>query len=330
MELNINCNQEKYKIILENGIINKIGEYINLNRKVALISDEGVPEQYIAAIKSQCNNCLTIILKQGEISKSFETFEFCLKELISNNFTRNNLIIALGGGVVGDLAGFVASSYMRGIDFINVPTTTLSQIDSSIGGKVGINVNKIKNCVGAFYQPKCVFIDFDVLKTLNKRLFNEGLVEAIKAGLIMDKELFEMFENEQLDIEKIIYKSLVVKKYFVEKDEKEMHERKILNFGHTIGHAYESYYGLKKFHHGECVAMGMMKIIDNEKIKNRLENILKKLDIPTSNTANKEEIFEYIKNDKKAFSDKISIIKLKEIGCAFIEEIELERLRDIL
>lgn len=327
MKIEVNSSQGKYDIILKRGILKELGKFCNLNRKVMVITDSGVPEEYLKTVLSQCKDGYSMVVKQGEQSKSFETYESCLRELLKNNFSRKDLLIALGGGVVGDLAGFVASTYMRGIDFINLPTTTLAQIDSSIGGKVAINVDGIKNCVGTFYQPKLVLIDFDVLKTLHKRHYNEGLAEAIKAGLIKDKALFELFEKEDLDIEKIICLSLAVKKYYVEKDEKELHERKILNFGHTFGHAYESYGKLKDYLHGECVAMGMMRILEDEEIRERLKKILIKLEIPYTNAYDEEEVLKYVFKDKKTYGSKISVIKVNKIGQAFIEEAEINDLR---
>ncbi|MEG2814504.1 MAG: 3-dehydroquinate synthase family protein, partial [Oscillospiraceae bacterium] len=241
MKLTVNMKEKSYDIHIKRGAINNIANYINLDRKVLIISDDGVPKRYITDIIKQCKNSYAYIVASGEGAKSFNVYEKICEFLLSKNFTRSDLIIAVGGGVIGDLSGFVASSYMRGIDFCNIPTTSLSQIDSSIGGKVGINLNGVKNIIGAFYQPKVVIIDSNTLLTLTKRHFNNGLVEAIKAGLIYDAELFEMFEKSDIisHIDEIIYRSLLVKKQVVEQDEKEQNIRKILNFGHTIGHAIE-------------------------------------------------------------------------------------------
>ena len=325
MRIEVNCSRN-YPIIIEKGCLKDVKKYINDNRKIMIISDDMVPQAYLESLKSQFKNCDIKIVKHGENAKSFEIYEDCLRTLLKLNYSRHDLIIALGGGVVGDLAGFVAATYKRGMDFINIPTTTLSQIDSSIGGKVAINVDGIKNCVGAFYQPSLVLIDPEVLKTLSKRHYNNGLVEAIKAGLIGDEYLFNLFEEDHLDIEQIIYRSLLVKKAIVEQDEKEEGIRKILNFGHTFGHAYESYYHLHDYYHGECVALGMMVVLDDEEIKKRLASILHKLDISTSCDANRNEILNLLLNDKKANQDMIDLIKVDKIGEAKIVNMPIKAL----
>lgn len=325
MRIEVNCSRN-YPIIIEKGCLKDVKKYINDNRKILIISDDMVPQAYWESLKLQFKNCDIKIVKHGENAKSFEIYEDCLRTLLKLNYSRRDLIIALGGGVVGDLAGFVAASYKRGMDFINIPTTTLSQIDSSIGGKVAINVDGIKNCVGAFYQPSLVLIDPEVLKTLSKRHYNNGLVEAIKAGLIGDEYLFNLFEEDNLDIEQIIYRSLLVKKAIVEQDEKEEGIRKILNFGHTFGHAYESYYHLHDYYHGECVALGMMVVLDDEEIKKRLASILHKLDISTSCDANRNEILNLLLNDKKANQDMIDLIKVDKIGEAKIVNMPIKAL----
>lgn len=325
MRIEVNCSRN-YPIIIEKGCLKDVKKYINDNRKIMIISDDMVPQAYWESLKLQFKNCDIKIVKHGENAKSFEIYEDCLRTLLKLNYSRRDLIIALGGGVVGDLAGFVAATYKRGMDFINIPTTTLSQIDSSIGGKVAINVDGIKNCVGAFYQPSLVLIDPEVLKTLSKRHYNNGLVEAIKAGLIGDEYLFNLFEEDNLDIEQIIYRSLLVKKAIVEQDEKEEGIRKILNFGHTFGHAYESYYHLHDYYHGECVALGMMVVLDDEEIKKRLASILHKLDISTSCDANRNEILNLLLNDKKANQDMIDLIKVDKIGEAKIVNMPIKAL----
>lgn len=331
MIIDVSSSQGTYEIVFKRGSLDKVKDYCDLDRKVVIITDEGVPVKYIETLKPQCESSIVITLKQGEGSKSFETYKHCLEVMLENSVSRNDLVIALGGGVVGDLAGFVASTYMRGIDFINIPTTTLSQIDSSIGGKVAINLGEYKNSVGVFWQPKKVIIDLDVLDTLSERHYNEGLVEAIKHGLIKDIKLFEIFEkgNIKESIDEIIYRSLLVKKEVVQEDEKETGIRKILNFGHTIGHAYESYYGLKDYYHGECVGMGMMKIIKNKEIKERLKNILLKLNLPIENNAISSEVYRYALKDKKASKNSVTIVQVNTIGTAELIEISLDELKEL-
>ena len=199
MKLVVDLKERSYPIILERGCTNHLCEHIDVKRKSFVISDDGVPEVWKQRIMEQLEDAVLMVVKQGEAAKSFEVYEQCLREMLKHNFHRKDQVIALGGGVVGDLSGFVAASYMRGIDFIQIPTTTLSQIDSSIGGKVAINVDHVKNCVGAFWQPKIVLIDPDTLNTLPKRHVSNGLIEALNAGCIQDAELFRIFEEEDIE-----------------------------------------------------------------------------------------------------------------------------------
>lgn len=331
MKLTINIKNLEYPVYLEKGILSHISKYINLQRKVIIITDTNIPNDYISILRLQCKESYIYPIQAGEHSKCLSVFEDICKFLLKHHVSRNDCIIALGGGVVGDLSGFVAASYMRGIDFIQVPTTTLSQIDSSIGGKVAINLDDTKNIIGAFYQPKAVFIDFNTLKSLPKRHYYNGLVEALKAGLIYDQELFNIFENEDINehLEEIIYRALCVKKDIVEKDEKEMGLRKILNFGHTIGHAIESYFKLSKYYHGECVAFGMLYFV-NEDIKERLLPIYKKMYLPYDVSYNKDEVFNYIKNDKKANGNSVTTVQVNRIGNADLVSMDLNDLYKIL
>lgn len=326
----LHMNLEKgYDIIVGRKLLKEAGRYFNLDRKVLIISDSGVPREYVKEVRKQCKEGYVCIFKQGEASKNIETYKKCIERAVECSLDKKSAIVAIGGGVVGDLAGFVASSYMRGIDFYNIATTTLSQIDSSIGGKVAIDYEGYKNIVGAFYQPKGVIIDLDTLKTLDKRNVNNGLVEAIKTGLIGDKELFEMFENDDVSLEEIIYRSLCFKKRIVEEDEKEQGLRKILNFGHTIGHGIETY-SKDVYLHGECVGIGMMKIIEQEEIRQRLKNVLTKYSLPTDCIYDTKEVMKIIKHDKKARGDKIDVVVLNKIGEAKIKSVDFKYLEDVL
>lgn len=325
-------NLEKgYDIIVGRNLLDDADEYFNLDRKVLIISDSGVPREYIEKVRSKCKDGNVIIFKQGEASKNIKTYKKCIDAAINFKMDRKDAIVAIGGGVVGDLAGFVASSYMRGIDFYNIATTTLSSIDSSIGGKVAIDYEGYKNIVGAFYQPKGVLIDLDYLKTLDTRNIHNGLVEAIKTGLIGDAELFEMFENEDVmeNLEEVIYRSLCFKKKVVEEDEKEMGLRKILNFGHTIGHGIETF-KQGELLHGECVGLGMLKVIENKGIKERLRKVLVKYDLPVNVDYDEEELLNIIRHDKKGKGNQIDLIKLKEIGEAVIETVDYEDIRRLI
>ena len=253
---------------------------------------------------------------EGEGSKSPEVYVKLLGEMVDFGLTRSDCAIAVGGGVVGDLTGFLAASYMRGIDFYNAPTTMLSQVDSSIGGKCAINLSGVKNIVGAFHQPKGVIVDLDTLKTLPKRQLSNGLAEAVKMALTSDAELFSLFENEEIDdsvIERVVIAALNIKKRVVEEDECESGIRRILNFGHTLGHAIEAEEGLGGLYHGECVALGMLPVCSDE-VKSRLISVLEKLTLPTSYEGDINAALKYITHDKKCEGDYIRIVRVNKVG----------------
>ncbi len=334
MEFTVNLTDAKSRVIIEKGCYTHLKDYFEFNGKVMIITDDNIPSEIKENVISQFENAIMVQVKHGETAKSFETYKMLLEKLLAEDFSRKDFVLALGGGVIGDLAGFVASTYKRGCRFVSIPTTTLSQIDSSIGGKVAINLNGIKNCVGNFYHPEVVFVDVKTLRTLEKRHFYNGLVEAVKAGCIQDKTIFDLFKNhiEELSVdspylEQIITKSLVMKKNIVEQDEKEKNIRKILNYGHTIGHAIESIYNLNDYYHGECVANGMLLIQENKEIRNQLAEIFKKMEIPIIENIDVEKSIEFIKNDKKANGNKIDMIKVDQIGKAYIDNIDINDLR---
>ena len=315
MIIPVKTSQFDYEIVIENNCLKKAGEYLKLNRKVLIVTDTGVPEDYAKTVASFCKEPIIKTVPQGEGSKSLNVFEELQVSLMENNFSRCDCVVAVGGGVVGDLSGFAAACYMRGIDFYNIPTTVLSQVDSSIGGKTAINLGKIKNIVGAFYPPKKVLIDVNLLKTLPARQVSNGLAEAVKMSLTSDRELFEIFENENVEnnIEKIIEKSLRIKKLVVEEDEKETGLRKILNFGHTIGHGIESFENLSALYHGECVALGMLPMCSNE-VRSRLVSVLKKLNLPTQCSIDSKKVLEAITHDKKTKGSFVTIVTVEKIG----------------
>ena len=327
MSLYMNLGKDSYDIIIERGALAKAGEYFNLDRKVLVVTDSGVPAEYAKTVAESAKEGYIVTFPRGEENKNFETYKTVLSALTEKGFTRTDCVVAVGGGVVGDLAGFAAASYMRGIDFYNIPTTVLSQIDSSIGGKTAIDFYGYKNIIGAFHQPKKVIIDADVTKTLTKRQIVSGLAEAVKMAATSDKELFSIFENGDYEerFDEIIEKSLIIKKAVVEEDVSEKGLRKVLNFGHTIGHAIESNAGLGRFYHGECVALGMLYMADKE-AKERIINVLKKLGLPTKAEFDKDDIINTIKHDKKATGDKITVIYVKEIGSFEMRKIDISEL----
>ena len=219
---------------------------------------------------------------------------------------------------------------MRGIDFYNIPTTVLSQVDSSVGGKVAIDMGSYKNIVGAFWQPKTVIIDPNVLSTLSLRQQHNGLCEALKMGLILDDHLVSLFEQETLDIDTIITRSIELKRDVVQQDERESNLRKILNFGHTIGHAIESAYGLNTYLHGECVAMGMLFFIEDKTLKQRVLNIYKKLDLPQVPDYDTATLLEYVTHDKKSNHNTVSTILVKQSGSYIIKELSFKEIQEVL
>ncbi|MBQ3329850.1 MAG: 3-dehydroquinate synthase [Ruminococcus sp.] len=318
--LHMNLGADSYDIVIERGALQKAGEYLDLDRKVLVLTDDGVPKQYAQTVAAQAKDGFVFTVPQGEDSKSIPQFSMILSDMLKRGFSRKDAVVAVGGGVVGDLAGFVASAYMRGIDFYNIPTTVLSQVDSSIGGKTAVNLDGVKNIVGAFYQPKKVLVDLDLLDTLDDRLVSEGLAEALKMGLTSDEKLFELFEkgNIKESMDEIILRSLMVKKAVVEQDEKEQGLRRILNFGHTIGHGIESCGGL---YHGECVAVGMIPMVSDE-LRPRLIGILVNLRLPSSVNVNPDEIYEAMTHDKKGEGDYVTVTTVPRPG-----EFEMNRVR---
>ena len=239
--ITINIPNKEYKVHINNGLLSDIDKYIDVFREIVIVTDDFIPKQYLKVLKSKIANPLIFEVPMGESSKSIDIAYQIINEMIESKISRGALIIALGGGVIGDLTGFIASIYMRGIDFIQIPTTLLSQIDSSVGGKVGINSGNMKNAIGAFYQPKVVLIDPETLNTLSEKEFNNGMAEMIKYGLIADKSLFyDVLEKDiHENIEYYISKCVEIKRDIVIKDELDTGIRQILNFGHTIGHALE-------------------------------------------------------------------------------------------
>lgn len=319
---------DSYDIVLEKGALKKAGEYLNLNRRVLIVTDTGVPEIYARTVAKACKMPVLAAIEPGEAHKTLESFQMLLRTMLENGFSRKDCVVAVGGGVVGDLAGFASSAYMRGVDFYNIPTTLLSQVDSSIGGKTAVNLDDVKNIVGAFYQPKRVLIDEETLQTLPRRQIAAGLAESIKMSLTSDAKLFEIFETETIEdnLETIIERSLRIKKSVVEQDEKEQGLRKILNFGHTIGHGYEST-SKGALYHGEAVALGMLPMC-SAAVRDRLLPVLEKVGLPTSWKAeDADKVFEAVTHDKKGANGRVSIVRVEEVGSFLLEDVPVEQLK---
>ncbi len=333
MKLNVISKTKdiNYPIIIERNALDKVNEYFSLdNKKVLIITDDGVPKKYLETLENKIDNSYTYVIKQGEASKNFDNYKAILEFMVKNKFTRTDVVIALGGGVVGDLSGFVSGSYMRGITFYNIPTTLLSQVDSSIGGKCAIDFLGVKNNIGCFNSPSCVLIDPNTLDTLDDRQKNAGIAEVIKMALTSNKELFEYILNNDAysNIDYVIKEALEIKKHVVEVDPFEENLRKVLNFGHTIGHAIESLSNGSLLH-GECVALGMTYMID-ESIKNALLEALSKYNLPTNTNIDIEKIIDLIKVDKKASGDMVSIVYVNKIGSFEFRKIKIDELKEYL
>ena len=327
IHMNLSEAARGYDILVERGLLAHAGQHLNLNRRVLVVTDSGVPKEYAETVAAQCKDAVIYTVEQGEASKSLETFGLLLGAMLERGFSRKDCVVAVGGGVVGDLAGFVASAYMRGVDFYNIPTTLLSQIDSSIGGKTAVNFGGVKNIVGAFYQPKRVLIDPDLLKTLPPRQISNGLAEAIKMSLTSDKELFELLEtcDPRDNLDEIIIRSLRIKQGVVEQDEREAGLRKILNFGHTIGHGIESSQGMRDLYHGECVALGMLPMC-GETLRPRVIAVLKRCGLYRTLTYDWEEIAEAAFHDKKADGNTVAVTTVDEAGSFRMETVDREDL----
>ena len=331
MTLTLDLGEKSYDIIVERGCASRAGEYLDLDRRALILTDDGVPAEYAGRVAEACREPVILTVPQGEGSKSIERFGEILAVMLENGFTRRDCVVAVGGGVVGDLAGFAASAYMRGVDFYNIPTTTLSQIDSSIGGKTAVNLGGIKNIVGAFWQPKRVLVDPDLLSTLSPRHYREGLAEAVKMAATSDAELFRLFEDGDVtsELETIITRSLMIKKRVVEADEREGGLRRVLNFGHTIGHgieAEEELNGVSGLYHGECVALGMLPMC-SDKVRSRLIPVLHNLGLPTEYEYDIDKTIAAACHDKKSDGGGVTVVTVDEIGSFLFERLTFDGLR---
>ena len=328
MILRMELGERSYDILIERGCLQQAGQLLHLNRKVCIVTDEGVPRQYVEKLAAQCASPVIVTVDAGEETKTMDTVARLCRVMLERGFTRTDCVAAVGGGMVGDLAGFAAACFLRGIDFYNLPTTLLSQVDSSIGGKTGVNLDGVKNMVGAFWQPKKVLIDPDTLDTLSSRLRAEGMAEVVKMALASDEKLFEQLERGDLPVEELLYGALSIKKAIVEQDERESGLRKLLNFGHTIGHGVESA-AKGTLYHGECVAIGMMPMC-NSAVRARLQPVLEGLGLPVSTDLDKEQIWQAMQHDKKSNSTGFSAVFVDETGKAYTKTVTFEQMKTIL
>ncbi len=332
MTIHVELGASSYDIELSRGALARAGELLKLQRKVLVVTDSGVPAEYADAVVAAAKEAVKVVIPQGEESKSFEMLEKLLAAMLEAGFTRHDAVVAVGGGVVGDLSGFAASMYMRGIDFYNIPTTLLSQVDSSIGGKTAVDFNGYKNVIGAFYQPKKVIIDPDVLATLEKRQVAAGMAEAIKMSLTSDAQMFALLEAAEdiyADIDTVIEKALLIKKHVVECDEKEAGLRKILNFGHTVGHGIETERA-GTLYHGECVALGMLPMCSAE-VRARLLTVLTKAGLPTELSLDERalgSVMAAVAHDKKSAMGGVDAVLVHAAGSFEIKKLTLPEIEE--
>lgn len=341
-ELVVDLKEQSYPLKIRKGLLNDVGLEITRfyhGKKVAIITDQTVARYYEKQVKEgllkEGYEVVVIALPPGEESKSLNQLPFLYKALIDFGLTRSDLIVALGGGVVGDVGGFSAATFLRGIPFVQIPTTLLAQVDSSIGGKVAVDLPEGKNLVGSFYHPVLVLIDPLVLETLSDRFFYDGMAEVIKYACILDVDFFAFLKTLKTraemtkQIEQIIYTCCSLKKAIVESDERDTAERMLLNFGHTLGHALETFYAYKKYTHGEAVAIGMYQItlLAEEKglsaigTAETIKSLLIQYHLPyTLEHKDYAAVLEYVALDKKNINGVLKVVLLKTIGKSYLEE----------
>jgi 3-dehydroquinate synthase len=336
----VSLGQRSYSILIGGQALARIGaecRKLGLGRRCAIISDRNVAPLYskrvIQALQAAGFEPVLVTVPAGETAKKLATVHACYDQLAEHRLERKSFVVALGGGVVGDLAGFVAATYLRGIAFVQAPTTLLAQVDSSVGGKVGVNLKAGKNLVGAFYQPRLVLCDLDALRTLPIREFRAGLAEVIKYGIIYDAALFRRLERElpkllQLHpavLGPVVARCCQIKAEVVGQDETESGLRAILNFGHTIGHALEAISGYGRFLHGEALAIGEVAAAKLSALQlglparqvDRIAKLLQSAGLPTTlklTPAQKEKLFEAMRLDKKVSGGEIKFVLARQIG----------------
>lgn len=337
MKLTVNLGENSYPIFIENGIIKKSGEHISQifsGQKIMIVSDDNVFPLYGQQVMDSLKDyeCHSLVLPHGEPTKNFQSLPKIYTAMLDAKLTRSDLVIALGGGVIGDLAGFAAASYLRGIKLVQIPTSLLAQVDSSVGGKVAVDLPQGKNLVGAFYQPKMVLIDPDVLNTLPEHFIKDGMGEVIKYGCIKDSSLFDRlcahssFEDLKPELPEIIARCVDIKRIVVEADQFDTGERMLLNFGHTLAHTIEQYYNYERESHGETVGIGMYQITLMAEEKGLTssgcaDQIKKALDIyglPSSCGLPVTDLTKAITLDKKNLNGKLNVVLLKELGSSYV------------
>lgn len=349
--LEVKTNTKTYPIFIKRGIIKECGKIIKKiysGPKVGIVTDSNVNRLYgesiLKSLEGEGLETFFVEIKPGEESKCLETLENICSSLLKGGITRGDIILNLGGGVVGDLGGFAASVLLRGIRYVHIPTTLIAQVDSSIGGKVGINLKEGKNLMGNFYQPEGVIIDPELLSTLDDRYFTDGMAEVIKYACIKDVELYRLLEEKERElnsygIDTIIEKCCRIKSEIVAADERDTKERMLLNFGHTFGHAVEKYFNFSKYSHGEAIALGMLHMtkkgeemgLTKSGTFEKLERLIKMYNLPHEYPQmDKKRVRDIVEFDKKKISRGMKIILIKDIGKGFIYNINRNKIDDWL
>lgn len=337
MKLTVDLKENSYPIYIENGILKNAASYISQvfsGRRVMIISDDQVYPLYGEALKDTLSSyeCHTLILPHGEQTKGFHTLPTVYSAMLEAKISRSDLVIALGGGVIGDLAGFAASSFLRGVRLVQIPTSLLAQVDSSVGGKTAVDLPQGKNLVGAFYHPKLVLIDPDVLDTLPERFIHDGMGEVIKYGCIKDSALFETlkkhrsFESLKEELASVICRCVDIKRMVVEADQFDTGERMLLNFGHTLAHTIEQYFHYSRESHGEAVAIGMYQItkIAEEKgltpagCGEAVREVLEAYGLPYACGVSLSDLTAAITLDKKNLNNHLNVVLLHKIGDSYV------------
>lgn len=334
-----------YQVLIQQGSLDRLGEIAakaGRGRRAVIVTDENVGRLYLeratSALSGSGFTVTDAVIPAGESSKSPEMLLQLYEKFNQAGLSRTDPVIALGGGVVGDLAGFAAATYLRGVPLIQVPTTLLAQVDSSIGGKTGIDLPFGKNLAGAFYQPVAVIMDPGVLHTLSRSRMAEGMAEVIKYGLIGDLALLEQIEKKSYDLEWILERCVRIKTSVVSRDERDSGERMLLNFGHTIGHAIEKATGFATFTHGEAVAVGMVAAsLIGEKLgqtasgtTDRIRKLLASYQLPVKAEMPVESLLQAIRSDKKRLAGRIYFVLLREAGEAFLQPMDPDKLEQVL
>lgn len=344
MKLTVDLGKNSYPIYIENNILSSAREYISKvfsGKKIMIVSDDNVYPLYGDALTKNLEkeyDCYHLVLPHGESTKSFESLPKIYAALLDAKFSRSDAIIALGGGVIGDLAGFAASSFLRGIKMIQIPTSLLAQVDSSVGGKVAVDLPQGKNLVGAFYQPSLVLIDPLGLRTLSKRFINDGMGEVIKYGCIRDAALFETleshssFEDLKEELPAIIHRCVDIKRVVVEHDQFDTGERMLLNFGHTLAHTIEQYYQYERESHGEAVAIGMYQLtllaemegLTEKGTADRILKVLRTYGLPYTCGLSLNQLTDAVKLDKKNLDNHLNIVLLHKMGDSYVYPTSVE------